>query len=88
MSQVKVSWIKAKPRSEHPASNDKLFSKVSAVWRYRLSKGSAAPLGDRPASSIGHKKRQAEARLEERLTNCKGLSGLNVRLQSRECFKA
>ena len=27
-SQVKVSWIKAKPRSESPASNDRLLSKL------------------------------------------------------------
>ena len=31
VSQEKVSWIKAKPRSENPASNDRLFSKVHPV---------------------------------------------------------
>ena len=28
VSQVKLSWIKAKPRSENPASNDRLLSKL------------------------------------------------------------
>jgi hypothetical protein len=77
VSQVKVSWIKAKPRSENPASNDRLFRQSGTEWSSRLSKGSEAPFGGSYAKR--DKKRQAGARLEERLTNCNGLPSLPVR---------